>query len=112
MRLNDNGVKLTLKIPVGKPDCNGVMYTTEAIEKALADFDRRVPILFRDNEKYLDGVVLGNTTGLWEDVKWYEDGCAITVNGQLYFAGADLIVNDIKDGVVTDFEIVSFGISK
>lgn len=113
MRLSDNGVQLTFIIPVGKPDCNGVMYTPEAIENALKNVSQNLPIVYRGNESDAQ-IVVGSTTSPVFDTVWdAESGCCIVkIDGKIYYGGANIIVNDIKDGIVTDFEFVSFGISK
>lgn len=115
MRLDNLKVQIALTIPYGHPDKNGVVYSKEAIEKAISSFEGRLPILYRDNDAVKDGMVIGNTIGetcsvLWDDEhKVYE----VVVNGNVYYGGADIIVNDVnKDGTVADFSIVSVGLSK
>lgn len=114
MRLDNLKIQLALVIPFGHPDKNGVMYSKEAIEKAVDDFNRKLPILYRDNDLCKDGVVVGNTVGetcsvLWDDEKQV---CEVVVNGNLYYGGTECIANEVRDGVVTDFSIVSVGLSK
>ena len=113
MRLDNLKIQLTLTIPFGRPDKNGVMYSKEAIEKAIEDFYGKLPILYRDNDSCKDGVVVGNTVGetcsvLWDDERQV---CEVIINGNLYYGGTECIVNEIKDGVVTDFRITSVGLS-
>jgi len=114
MRLDNLKVQLALTIPFGRPDKNGVMYSKEAIEKAVSDFNRKLPILYRDNDSCKDGVVVGNTVGETCSVLWDDEQqiCEVVVNGNIYYGGADIILNEIKDGVVTDFRITSVGLSR
>lgn len=112
MRIDDIGVKLSFRIPVGKPDKNGVIYTVDSIHNALQSMPTNLPIIYQDNESYSNGKVVGNTTDVFKDVVWDEDGCSVTIDGKIYYGGAEIIVNDIKDGVITDFRIISIGISK
>lgn len=114
MRLDNLKVQIALVIPFGRPDKNGVMYSKEAIEKAVDDFHGKLPILYRDNDLCKDGVVIGNTVGetcsmLWDDK--YQV-CEVIVNGNLYYGGAECLVNETRDGVVTDFNITSIGLSR
>ena len=114
MRLNNLKVQLALTIPFGRPDKNGVMYSKEAIEKAISDFEGKIPILYRDNDSFKDGVVIGNTIGETGSVLWDDENqvCEVIVNGNLYYGGTECIANEIKDGVITDFHITSVGLSR
>lgn len=114
MRLDNLKVQLTLTIPFGYPDKNGVMYSKEAIEKAISDFGGKLPIIYRDNDANKEGTVLGNTVGETCSVLWDDEHqvCEVVVNGNVYYGGADIIANEIKDGAVTDFRITSVGLSR
>lgn len=114
MRLDNLKMQLALVIPFGRPDKNGVIYSREAVEKAVKDFNGKLPILYRDNDSCKDGVVVGNTIGETCSVLWDEKRqvCEIIVNGNLYYGGTECIVNEIKDGMVTDFRITSVGLSR
>ena len=114
MRLDNLKIQLAFTIPFGCSDKNGVIYSREAVEKAISDFNGKLPILYRDNDSCKDGVVVGNTVGetcsvLWDDERQV---CEIIVNGNLYYGGTECIVNEIKDGVITDFRIISVGLSR
>lgn len=39
--LSNNPIKITMKIPfpINEPDRNGIIYTKEAVEKAVREFD-------------------------------------------------------------------------
>lgn len=114
MRLDNLKMQLAFAIPFGRSDNNGVIYSREAIEKAISDFNGKLPILYRDNDSCKDGVVVGDTVGeicsvLWDDERQV---CEVIVNGNLHYGGIECIVNEIKDGVVTDFHITSVGLSR
>lgn len=112
MRNSMEAIRMELKFPYRKPDKNGVLYTKEAIKNALDKGVANLPIIYTDN----DGTesIVGYTkdeqvTYEWDDSKGI---CKAMVNGTFFFAGTSCIVNKITDGVVTDFEITSVGISK
>ncbi len=113
MRVENIGIKLTLPIPIGEPDKNGVVFSEQAVEKAVSSLRKNLPIIYRDNDKVQDGVVIGHTVGDTHIVTW--DGehqvCKITVDGVVHFGGTECIVNEIKNGEVKDFQITGFGIS-
>lgn len=113
MRLDNLKLQIVLTIPFRRPNKNGVMYSKEAIEKAVDDFYGNLPILYRDNNLCKSGVVIGNTVGETCSVLWDDDHqiCEVIVNGNLYYGGTECIVNEIRDGVVTDFSITSVGLS-
>lgn len=114
MRLDNLKMQLAFVIPFGHPDKNGVMYSRKAIEKAVSDFTGKLPILYRDNDLCKDGVIIGNTVGETCSVIWdtEQQVCEVIVNGNLYYGGTECIVNETRDGVVTDFRITSVGLSR
>lgn len=108
MRTDDIKVKITMPIPVGKPDKNGVIYTEKAVENAVNNLMKNLPIV---ND---DGVVVGTITGDTHIATWDSENqvCNVTVDGVVFYGGTSCIVNEIEDGVVTDFRITGFGLSK
>lgn len=108
MRTDNIKVKLTIPIPVEKPDKNGVMYTEKAVENAVNDLMKNLPI--RND----DGVVIGTTTGDTHIATWNSEKqvCNVTVDGVVFYGGTSCIINEIEDGVVTDFRITGFGLGK
>lgn len=112
MRVENAKVKLTIPIPIDKPDNNGVMYTKEAIENAVNNLRTNIPIVYGDGEA--DKKVIGVTTGNSHIVTWDSENqvCKITVDGVVFYSGAEIIVNEIEDGKITDFEIINIGLSK
>lgn len=114
MRTDNIKVKLTIPIPYDRPDKNGVIYSKEAVEKAINNLHTNQPILYRDNGSKFDAEVIGKTIGITHIATWdFENQvCNVTVDGIVFSGGTECIVNEIKDGKVTDFEITGFGISK
>lgn len=112
MRVENARVKITIPIPIDKPDKNGVVYTKEAIENAVNNLHTNIPILYGDGEA--DKKVIGTTIGNLHIVTWDSENqiCKMTVDGVVFYSGAEIIVNDFEDGKVTNFEIVSIGLSK
>lgn len=111
MRTDLLKVKLTIPIPFDNPDSNGTVHSKEAVEQAVRQLMTNTPILYAD-----DGtrVVVGSTTGDSHIVAWDNENqvCNVTVEGVLFHGGAGIRVNEIQDGVISDFEIVEFGISR
>lgn len=114
MRTEGIKVKITIPFPVEKPDRNGVMYTKEAVENAVNNLNKNLPIIYRDGKKEIDGIVVGTTTGDSHIVTWDSKNqvCNVTIDGVVFYGGTSCAVGEIKDGVVTDFRITGFGLSK
>lgn len=113
MRTNNIKVKLTIPIPYGKPDLNGVCYTKEAIENAIKNYDSKLPILYQANEG--DSIHLfGATDNTVCSTEWDDENqvCHFTINGHIFYGGAEIVVNEIQDGEVTSFEFRGFGLSE
>ena len=108
MRTDNIKVKLTIPILVGKPDKNGVIYTEKAVENAVNNLHKNLPI------RNGDGVIVGATTGDKYIATWDSESqvCNVTVDGVVFYDGTECVVNKIEDGVVTDFRITGFGLSK
>lgn len=112
MRLENANIKLTLPIPVGKPDANGIMYTEEAIDNALNNLFANLPIVFRRSAESEENVI--GATGSQYTVSWDSENqvCNLTIDGTIFNSGTEIIVNDMtKDGKITDFIIVSIGLT-
>ena len=104
MRSN-NPIKVTMKIPfpIGEPDKNGTIYTKEAVEKAVREFDGEIPLMMVKDE-------IGTVIGHIEKLE-LSDNYEITAHGICYFGGT-CEEGDVKDNTVTDFRFLSFGISE
>lgn len=111
MRVENTQVKITIPVPIDKPDANGVVYTAEAVEKAVSNFGKYLPIVYKDNE--CDEKVIGATTGNSPTVSWDSDNqvCKLTIEGVVFYSGAEIIVNEIEDGKISDFRIASIGLA-
>ena len=55
MRVENAKIKITIPIPIDKSDCNRIVYTEKAIEKAVNNLHKNLPIIYRDNESVIDG---------------------------------------------------------
>lgn len=113
MRVENTKIKLTIPIPFGKPDANGIVYTEDAVEKALNNLQTNLPIVYNDSAE-TDEKVIGSTTGTSHIVNWdFENQvCKVTIDGVLFYSGAEIIVNEMtKDGKITDFRIASIGLT-
>lgn len=110
MRTENIKVKITIPIPYDKPDKNGNIYTKEAVEKAVNNLRKNLPIIFRDES---EEKVIGATTGDSHIATWdFENQvCKLTADGEVFFGGTECTV-DIKDGIITDFTITGIGLSK
>ena len=108
MRTDNIKVKLTIPIPIGRPDRNGVMYTEEAVENAVNNLRKNLPI------RNGNGVVVGATTGDTHIATWDSESqvCNVTVDGVVFYGGTECVVNKLEDGLVTDFRITGFGLSR
>ena len=107
MRLENIEVIFRIKLPVNKPDGNGVIYTEEAIRNAYESAQNRdsLPIEFINNKG--EFLLIGNTQGL----KLIEE------NGELYVVGCGLIYHggteeqcEAKNKTVSDFHLMGIGI--
>lgn len=112
MRVENTKIKLTIPIPINKPDCNGVVYTEKAVEKAVNNLKKHIPILYKTSN-YDQPVVIGATTSGAHIVTYdFENQiCNLTVNGVVFHSGAEIFINEIEDGKVTDFRIASIGLT-
>lgn len=112
MRVGGIKTKFTIPIPVNKPDCNGVVYTKEAVENAIGKLRTNLPILYQDNE--CDAKVIGATTGLQHIAVWDSEKQVykLTIDGVVFYGGADICVNDIEDGKISSFEITGIGLTR
>lgn len=110
MRTDNIKVTITIPIPYNKPDKNGNIYTEEAVEKAVNNLHKNLPIIFRDES---EEKIIGATTGDSHIATWdFENQvCKVTVDGEVFFGGTECTV-DINDGKITDFTITGIGLSK
>lgn len=112
MRVENTKVKLTIPIPIDKPDANGIVYTEEAVENAINNLQSRLPILFNENAESEEKVI--GATGTQCIVTWDSDNqvCKLTIDGVVFYSGAEIIVNEMtEDGKISDFRISSIGLT-
>lgn len=112
MRVENTKIKITIPIPIGKPDANGIVYTEEAVENAINNLNPYLPIVFNESTETEEQVI--GATGSSHTVYWDSENqvCHLTIDGVLFYSGAKIIVNDMtKDGEITDFRIASIGLT-
>lgn len=114
MRQNNLKIQIALRFPFEHPDANGVVYSKQAVEQAVSGLYENLPILYRGNDKDRHAEVIGHTVGESASVLWDDEHqiCEVIINGNVYYGGTECIVNKVKNGIVTDFDIVSVGISE
>lgn len=119
--MNDKLTKITLTFPMrcGTPNHNGVVFTEEAIRNAFAHSNPHMPIIMngdtiRDEEfAYQNDCIIGLT-----DPTYYFDYddenkiCEVTLTGHIFNMTPDIVINEMHDGKITDFEIRSVSIVK
>ena len=100
-------VKLTIHLPFGKQNKNGSVFTEEAVEDAVNHLRKNLPIVYEDEK------VVGSTTGDSHIAIWDFDNqvCKMTVDGVLFDCDPKIIINESKDGEISDFQIVSISIN-
>ena len=119
--MNDKLTKITLTFPMryGRPNRNGVVFTEEAIRHAFANSNPHMPIIMEDGTNrdeefaFLDERVIGLT-----DPTYYLECddenkvCEVTLTGRLFDMAPTIVINEMNDGIITDFEIKSVSIIK
>ena len=114
--MNDEFTKITLTFPVlcDRPSRNGTFFTEEANLPAFASSNPHMPIIMQgdtiqDEEfEYQNDRVIGCT-----DPTYYFDYdnenkvCEVTLTGHIFNMAPDIVINEMHDGKITDFEIRS-----
>ena len=110
MRTNNIKVTMTIPIPYDQPDENGNIYTKEAVENAVNNLHKHIPIIFRgeSEEKVIGTTIDDSHIATWD---FENQVCNLTVNGEVFFGGAEGIVT-ANNGKIVDFEILGIGLSK
>ena len=110
MRTNNIKVTMTIPIPYDQPDENGNIYTKEAVENAVNNLHKHIPIIFRgeSEEKVIGTTIDDSHIATWD---FENQVCNLTVNGEVFFGGAEGIVT-ANNGKIVDFEILEIGLSK
>ena len=104
-------VKLTMHMSFDKPNRNGSVFTKEAVENAFFNLHKNLPIIY--SEDGTNGKVVGATTGDSHIVTWDNENKVykMTVDGVLFDCNPLIVVNEIDDGNISDFRIVSIGLT-
>lgn len=104
-------VKLTIMMPSDNPNKNGTVFTKEAVEDAIYNLRRNLPIIYSDDGT--NSKVIGSTTGESHIATWDSDNQTykVTVDGVLFHCNPIIIVNEIEDGKISDFRIASIGLT-
>lgn len=103
-------VKITIPFTFNKPNANGVIFTEEAVERAVSNLHKNIPIVFGDG---VNAKAIGFTTGTSHIVTWDSENqvCKVTVDGVLMNSGASIVVNEMENDQITDFRITGIGVS-
>lgn len=114
MRQENLKMQIALRFPFEHPDGNGVVYSKQAVERAISALQGELPILYRDNEVCQNGKVIGHTAGDTVSVLWDDNYqvCEVVLEAVVYHGGTECTVRTADNGVVTDFQITALGISK
>lgn len=114
MRTDNIKVKLTIPIPFNKPDLNGVVYSEQAVENAVNNLQKDIPIIYRDNDGNGEEKVIGTTIGNSHIVTYDIENRVykVSIDGEIFFGGTECIVNEMEGNMVTDFRITGIGLSK
>ena len=109
MRLDNIKVTFKSKLPINKPDGNGVMYTREAIIKAYEEVRNRgsLPIEFPNDEGEFVPIGIAQELKLIEeDGSMYVTGC-----GLIYHGGTEENVK-MENNTVGMFSITGIGVAR
>lgn len=107
-------IKFSVNIPYDKPNKNGTVFTKEAVENAINNFPKNMPIIYKDRKNNFNDKVIGATTEHNPCiVEWdYENQiCHMTIDGVAFHCGAEIVVNEIKNNIISSFEIRSVGVT-
>lgn len=104
---------ITIPIPYDRPDKNGTVHTKESVQHMIESFNSNKPIVFRANEDDTERCI-GFVSGRDYSVDWDDESqtCWFNIDGRIFYGGADIVVNEMKDGQITSFEIRSIGLSE
>ena len=95
---------MKIPFPINKPDGNGVIYTKEAVEKAVQKFDSGSSLIMVNKDKI--DTIMGHI-----DQLELSDDYKVTAHGFCYFGGTNE-QGIVDNNIVSDFTFISFGISE
>lgn len=107
MRVKNVKISMEIPVPFGKPDENGVRYSTESFEKACENASNLPIVIMNDDGT---STVIG-VAGKIRYVKDDENGDYMKVNGMLYHGGSSETIG-FTNNVITSVDLQSFGITK
>lgn len=119
--MNDELTKITLTFPMrcNTPNCNGTVFTEEAIRNAFASSNSHMPIIMQDKTiqdkelTYQNDSIIGYTDSTYHfDYDDENKVCKVTLDGKLFNMTPNIIINEMKNGKITNFEIRSINILK
>ena len=109
MRLENIEVTFKKKLPINKPDGNGIMYTKEAIRNAYKEVQSRngLPIeLPNDKGEFIQIGIVNRIELIEDDGEMYVKG-----HGIIYYGGTEEGAA-VNDKIVSNFSIVGIGVAK
>ena len=112
MRTDNIKVTITIPIPYDQPDNNGNIYTKEAVEKAVNNLHKYLPLIYKSKS---EEKVIGTITGDSNIATWdFENQvCNLTLDGEIFFGGTNSeCIFDREKGKIVNFEIVGIGFSE
>ena len=109
MRLENIEVTFKKKLPINKPDGNGIMYTKEAIKNAYKEAQGRtgLPIEFPNDKG--EFILIGSV----HEIELIED------DGEMYIEGSGIIYHggteenvEVNNKIVSSFSITGIGVAR
>lgn len=110
MRTKNIQVSVKIPFPFNQPDENGVVYTREAIEKAIPTFSNAPIVSYSNNTgpRIIGILNYDDPVAEWDE----ENGiCNLAVTGLLFHGGTECSVVLDDNKVVTHMSIQSVGIT-
>jgi len=104
-------IKITMPIAFDTPNKNGTVFTKEAVENAISNFSINTPIIYKDKESRYQDKVIGFVTDNISTWDYENQVCRMTLDGVVFHSGANIIINKIEDGKISDFRIESIGLA-
>lgn len=107
-------ITLTFPICYDRPNHNSTVFSKEAIRHAFANSNPHMPILMQcstNRDEYLNTRVIGYTDPTYY-FDWDDENkeCNVTLTGHVFDIDADIVINEMHDGQITDFEIRAISI--
>lgn len=109
MRETNEQITITMNFPYDKPDANGVVYSKEAVKRAIDKGFSRLPLVTLDSRG--ESRVIGMATDIppvtiWDDK---ECVCRCIIDAIIFSGGTECRAVLAEDKTVKEFDIVSLG---